>query len=704
MTSQRQDVPRRLAALVLALALSACVGNVMFRGAESVEEGDGFAVAFVELDDLGELWEPSQVTRALARIDAANAHPNGAIVVVFVHGWNHNAAENDSNVEGFRAQLRGVVETERIRRDAPPRPVVGVYVSWRGKTSKLLPLRLLSFFGRRGAAERVASLATTETVYRLITDAKRNPRSRVVLIGHSFGGAILEEALSQALVGFLLQQKGEDVDFPADLVVLVNPASQALRAKQFVEILARHRLRLYRTSDDGSFRFERPLIVSLTSSGDWATGIAFPLGLGAKGLGKNFRSYGSEYCNTATPQRRYYRQTAGHTRELLSHRVLAEPLAKPRERPLSAEEMAVAAQIRYDPISRLQSFEIDGSRLRFTIQRLAGAFNDTPYWIMRVPTSVMPDHGHIFGPDVQELLRALIIVTGSIEPSARTVMVHEHGVRPLGMARRVDGGAGVLFLDRSRRIYRITPGAATEFFACLPPAAAAVENSVGFQQQDRTVLLGRSGDEFGEGEGREVEVLRMRLLDDDAVIDERFRVDVDAQPAVVAFDVRGLRAFLASRDEPRLSVARLDARQASAEPLASLGGLSSIALLLYEPAGDQLFASDGVGTVVRFALGKDDGPTEIVADGLEFPTALAFDPERRRLYVATRGRRLWAYDCPGRCGPGRVFAEAAALIHPTSLVITADGVVWAGDAVAQTILCFSPEGELLSSHDELPAE
>lgn len=691
-----------LAALALALALPGCIGNVMIRGAESVEEDDGFAVAFIELDDLGELWMPSQVSRALARIAAANEHPDGAIVVVYVHGWNHNAAENDSNVAGFRQQLRRLVESERARRDAPPRPVVGVYVAWRGNASRLLPLRMLAFYSRRNAAERVASLATTETVYRVMTETKRNPRSRVLLIGHSFGGAILETVLSQALVAFLLQTRSEEIDFPADLVVLVNPASQALRAKQFVEILARHRLRLYRTDDGGTFRLERPLIVSMTSTGDRATGVAFPFGLGVKGLTKNFRRYGPEYCNAVTPQRLYYRHTAGHTRELISHRVLAEPLAAPRERPLSFADMAAGLDARYDPIAHLQGFVIEGSRLRFTIQRRPEVFNDTPYWIMRVPTSVLPDHGHIFGADFQELLSALMIVTGSLEPDARTLMVHEDGVRPLGMARMVGSESAVAFVDRSRRIYHIDPGAEMRFLACLTPEAAAIDSVLGFQQQDGTVLIAYRRDVLGEVDNGQVDVLQQRIGGGVLVVDRRFHLDLESSPSAVAFDVGGLRAFLADRDRPWLRIAHLDRPRDPVELRTSVGGLASMALLYYEAGGDQLFASDGVDTVVRLELGADEPTTEMVADHLEFPTALAFDPERRRLYVATRGRRLWVYDCPGRCGPGRVFAEAQMLVHPTSLVITGDGTVWVGDDEAQKILCFSPDGALLASHGRLP--
>ena len=696
---------RQLRMLLVAMLLTGCIGNQMQRGTDSVENGDGYSIAFVELDDLGELWMPSQVTRALASIESANQHPDGAVFVLFVHGWNHNAAAGDANVMGFRRQLERIVDGERTRVGMPPRPVVGVYVSWRGKTSSFLPLNLLTFYSRRGASERVASLAATETIYRLITHAKRNAHTRTVLLGHSFGGAILETALSQALVGFLIQNKGEDIDFPADLVVLINPASQAIRAKQFVEILARHRLRLYRMDDASELRFERPLIVSMTSSGDWVTGAAFPLGLGVKGLTKNYRSYGSDVCNAVTPQRLLYRKTAGHTRELLSHRVLTKPAPVPADVPKSVHEIAESLEGRYDPLSRLQSFVFDGATYQFTIQRLAGAFNDTPYWIMRVPTTILPDHGRIFGTDLQELLRALIVITGSFEPGARTVMVREDGVRPLGMSRRIDGQPGIYFLDRSRSIYKVAPDENPAFYACLPAEASAVENSLGFQQAGDTVLLGRVGHELdGASDRNRIDVLRLKLLANDTVADRRVRFDAGFRPSAIAFDVVGEQAFVARRGSPSLFVANLGAKHVEVQPLTNLGGVESVSLLLYEAGGRQLFASDGFDTVVRFPLGGEESRTEIVDHDLAVPTAIAFDPENRLLYVATRERMVWVYECPDRCGPGRVFTRLEAMMNPTALLVTEDGVVWVGDTEAQSIQCFSKDGVALGNHDRLPVD
>ena len=89
--------------------LPGCVANRMFR-VDSIDTSPLYSLAFIEFDDQGELWSPAQVSRALDVIQAANIARDGAIVVVFVHGWNHNASLSEEtskhgNVLGFRRML-----------------------------------------------------------------------------------------------------------------------------------------------------------------------------------------------------------------------------------------------------------------------------------------------------------------------------------------------------------------------------------------------------------------------------------------------------------------------------------------------------------------------------------------------------------------------------------------------------------------------
>ena len=205
----------------LAYWVSACVPHQLHRPINVVQYDD-FTQIFIEIDDQGELWSPRQLQNALEVLEDASHHPKGALVNIFVHGWNHDAsADNEIHGGNIRGQqeLLSMVAAGRPA-EQYPQPVIGIYIAWRGKLLRG-PLNVMSFFNRRQAANRVAGITATSTVYRLLSAAKHNMRSRVVLVGHSFGGLVVERTLSQALIGSLFAPGAEHAvsfDFPADLV------------------------------------------------------------------------------------------------------------------------------------------------------------------------------------------------------------------------------------------------------------------------------------------------------------------------------------------------------------------------------------------------------------------------------------------------------------------------------------------------------
>src|SRR6188474_3304111 len=90
-------------ALLALLLLGGCVGQHFYRP-ESIVHRDAYDLAFVELDDQGELWSNQQVLAADRLIRDASA-ADGLVLNIFIHGWQHNAREGDSNIEGFESML-----------------------------------------------------------------------------------------------------------------------------------------------------------------------------------------------------------------------------------------------------------------------------------------------------------------------------------------------------------------------------------------------------------------------------------------------------------------------------------------------------------------------------------------------------------------------------------------------------------------------
>jgi hypothetical protein len=171
-----------------------------------------------------------------------------------------------------------------------------------------------------------------------------------------------------------------------------------------------------------------------------------------------------------------------------------------------------------------------------------------------------------------------------------------------------------------------------------------------------------------------------------------------------AFDLERRRVFLANRGAPSLEIADLAGEGIASAPPVEIGAaLQQIAMLEYDGTR-RLFASDGRSTVVAIEIDATPPRVEVVASGMDRPSALVFDRERLRLYVATSGDgALWKVDCASACGPAVRFASMAQLRRPRTLAVDARGVVWAGDLENELMAGFSPEGNLVEQVERLPS-
>jgi pimeloyl-ACP methyl ester carboxylesterase len=408
---------RAVVAVLVAISLSACVSLRSYRTQPPygpVEQppfedkfGNPVHIGFVELDDHGLYWSGAQLPASMEMIESAAAE-NGAIVAVFVHGWLNNARypdDQNTDLNNFKHDVLAVMsqhETVAARREKRARRnVVGVYVAWRGK-SLGGPLFWLSFYDRMSAALRVADTQATVTLRGLIAKTRENPRSQIIVIGHSFGGLITERALGPVLVTEAMYARtaglraGALRDAP-DLVILVNPATNATRAlgdvwalKESPELVP-GRASLFHVRRQALSR--TPLIVSLTSATDSATGVAFPLAEYLDGLFQAFRNWDGTPMDGVFPsERTVYAKTMGHLPQIWSHDVTFTKLGEART--VAEDEPAVPCT------------EGEGSgeicfivgRDKFTMAPRAGRFNDTHYWIMQVPKTIVDGHSDVWNP------------------------------------------------------------------------------------------------------------------------------------------------------------------------------------------------------------------------------------------------------------------------------------------------------------------
>jgi pimeloyl-ACP methyl ester carboxylesterase len=287
-------------------------------------DADDIYLGFVEFDDQGQMWDRAQANEVLEAVRALAAQ-RPVSIVVFGHGWNHNASATDSNVLSFRQVLRELFDAEvsfaRLANRPSERAIVGIYLGWRGK-SATGPLQYPTFWARKATAHRVGSDGAFEILYRLSTirnGGVRPTRNRLVLVGHSFGGALMFTATAHALTASLEDLNAGGVKRFADLVVIINAA---IEAQRFESLLRRSR------ELEVSLRGQSPVIVAITSAGDIATKWAFPLG---RRFGTLFASYRPAQASTdglglPMDEAAADRTAVGHYKPYLTH-VLAPCVA-----------------------------------------------------------------------------------------------------------------------------------------------------------------------------------------------------------------------------------------------------------------------------------------------------------------------------------------------------------------------------------------
>ena len=331
-----------------------------------------------------------------------------------LYGWKNNASpynETHKNLLAFNKLLAQLAAGEKLTANAqarPPRTYIGVYMAWRGQV--LAGDVFATFWNRRDAAARIAGPAFSEAIYRIISATKQDsPNSKVVVVGHSFGARILENAISDAFVSLVLpnpnlgsSEQTTNPISPADLIVYVNSANDSFHAKEMIELLKRSSVEVGRRPGAPA----GPLFLSVTSVGDLATKIAFPIGQDFSALTKSFRQYDYTDGGSLTDsQRKYFKRTPGHLRRLLSHEVVKNSLGK-------IDCTSIDDKVRFYVGD--ECYELHPRSLRW---------NDSPYWITTVPKVIIPDHSQIFTDAFVEMLTEVIVHYDVVDTANPTRML-----------------------------------------------------------------------------------------------------------------------------------------------------------------------------------------------------------------------------------------------------------------------------------------
>ena len=236
-----------------------CEGAAIIRDAENE-----FILGFVEIDDQGFFHDRRQIDYFFEQIDfSKKTH-----AIIHIHGWKHNASEGDKDILSFKRRLSWASARH------PNHNVVGLYIGWRGESLKLPVLKNLTFWNRKAVSEEIGRNSLVELLLKFENEIREgNKENYLLTVGHSFGGSALYNALSHVLIERLLTVKGgENVQGFGDMVVLINPAIEAMRHTSLKNASELH-------SRDVKFEPNQPpRLLVVTSETDFATKTAFPIG------------------------------------------------------------------------------------------------------------------------------------------------------------------------------------------------------------------------------------------------------------------------------------------------------------------------------------------------------------------------------------------------------------------------------------------
>ena len=219
-------------------------------------------------------------------------------------------------------------------------------------------------------------------------------------------GLVVERAVAHAINAEIHGRAPADRSLPADLILVVNPASDSVLTRQMIAALASRRTEK-----------ARPFLVSLTSTADGATGTAFPLGTSLAATTKAFNKVklpGADEREGELPaerqsERTFYTTTPGHNEFLINHET--EKLPETIEAPggLNALQTNLTHTLPADV------FTTDGPNGTLEQWRFRPTGKvDVPYWNVRVDPSIIKNHGDIWNRKAQAMMAAVFRMTNPI--------------------------------------------------------------------------------------------------------------------------------------------------------------------------------------------------------------------------------------------------------------------------------------------------
>jgi sugar lactone lactonase YvrE len=151
-------------------------------------------------------------------------------------------------------------------------------------------------------------------------------------------------------------------------------------------------------------------------------------------------------------------------------------------------------------------------------------------------------------------------------------------------------------------------------------------------------------------------------------------------------------AYIATSDSNEIY--RLNLQGTEIAYVTRIENATKLGPMAFNEARQEIYVADvASGRIYQYSIAAK--ASKVLATGLSAPTALTFDPETRRLFIADPGRRgIFSVDTRSSKPVAAEFASNS-LKAPYGMALISKSRVAVADYGANTVLVFSIKGELL---------
>lgn len=210
----------------------------------AVEKEEEYLLGFIEFDDQGMFWDKQAKQIVLETIRRDIHQDKDAIIVIYVHGWQHNARGDDKQLDAFKNLLKqfSLLQKRQAEKDQiKPCEIIGLYLGWQGVRFNYPLLSYLTFWDRKAVAERTGQRAASQLInemYQIKKDKQSifpNKQTKLVVLAHSLGANLAYNAIDQYIIDSVNTVSDQEQSV-IDLACLINPSLDALRFETLYEV------------------------------------------------------------------------------------------------------------------------------------------------------------------------------------------------------------------------------------------------------------------------------------------------------------------------------------------------------------------------------------------------------------------------------------------------------------------------------------